>query len=119
MSMFKFPWTKEPLSRRVPSASLSQPYYRALIEIRDNPKHAKRKAKEALTGSGFGPYLFRALKEIAVNPEDSRLIAERAIADVRLARRLIRALEEIKSNPRDAVGVASLAVIEGAKAGAK
>lgn len=115
----RLPWVKSLPVVRPPEASLSSRFYRALIEIRDNPKHAKRKAKEALTVAGFGPHLYRALKQIGERPEEGRMIAERVIADVRLAKRLIRVLEEIKNNPKDAALLASIAVIEGAKAGAR
>src|SRR5580704_6889451 len=83
----KFPWQKKADSvepRRI-DGSFSSSLYRALIDIRDNPKGAKQKAKTALIGPALWRYLYRALREIRRNPQDGSIIADRAIADARLA----------------------------------
>lgn len=113
-------WKKKSLPiKQALGDSISSRFYRALICIRDEPKHARRKAKEALTGPPLWRHLVRALCEIKADPDRAVAIAERALADVRLALTLIDVLREIQQHPKEAKQLASVAVVNGAKAGAR
>jgi hypothetical protein len=98
---------------------LSTPLYQALIEIRDHPKHAKKKAKLALAGPRPFRYLYRALLNIQENPENARELATAAIADAQTASRLHAALKEIADKPKEAEELARYAVVSEAMLGAR
>jgi hypothetical protein len=96
---------------------LSRQLFQALIDIRDQPKHARRKAKEALAGPRPWRYLYRELLNVQANPAQALEIARRAILEAQIAMHLHAALIEIRKNPKNAQQLAAVAVVEAARRG--
>jgi hypothetical protein len=117
----RFPWRRKPAaqSRVLLARDLSTPLYQALIQIRDHPKHARKKAKEALAGPRPFRYLYRALVQIKAQPWLAAAIADSAIADAQTASRLCAALTDIRDKPKEAEQLASYAVLMEAHHGAR
>jgi hypothetical protein len=118
----KLPWLRKRKRQVTPPANhgvhdLSRQLYQALIDIRDNPKHARRKAKEALSGPRPWRYLYRALLEIQANPEKARELPAAAVLEAEIAMKLHSALIEIRNKPKEAIERSMIAIAEGARMG--
>jgi hypothetical protein len=107
-----------------PAPDLAQHLYRTLIEIRDHPKHARRKVVDALQRLRPWRCLYRAVLDIQLNltyhnPGHALELANAAISETRIAMLLHGALIHIKHKPKQAREIASEAITAGAKLGAQ
>lgn len=117
----RLPWNKkkQPLHVIHPlGESMSSLLFQALVDIRDHPKHAKRKAKEAISGPPLWRYLYRALIQIRLHPERAEELASEAIRDARQSARLARVFGDIRKDPKHAIELAMVGIHEATKFGA-
>jgi len=91
---------------------LSTQLYQALIDIRDNPKHARRRAKEALGGPRPWRYLYRTLLDMQANSSQAAELAGAAVLDAQIAMKLHAALAEIREHPKQAMELSIVAISE-------
>jgi hypothetical protein len=120
----KFPWLRKRQRSVTPPANhgvhdLSRQLYQALIDIRDNPKHARRKAKEALSGPRPWRYLYRTLLDIQSNPEKAEELAGAGVLEAQIAMKLHAALIEIRDKPKQAMELSIIAIAQGARMGTR